>query len=166
MCSHSNTSSLLCKFVFDENLTQISEKKKGNTLDLIFTNNNDNIQYVDVCPDKWKSTKSDFFLIEVSITSTVTHQHPNPTKLRDNILIFKNADLQGLHDYLLDFDFSHCFQSKDVEFIWSELKRILSVSMVSFIPKVKLHPVNRPKWLTPNVRHQIIKCKSMKIRLG
>ena len=75
---------------------------------------------MDACPDKWKSAKSDHFLIEVGIASTVT--------LISKMQIFKDSD------YLLDFDFSHCFQSTDVGFIWSELKHIL-------YPKVKLHPV-------------------------
>ena len=46
-----------------------------------------------------------------------------------------NVVLAGLCDYLLDFDFSSYFASKDVEDMWSFLKSVLTTALDQFVPK-------------------------------
>ena len=46
---------------------------------------------------------------------------PNLTNAR-SVLDYSNADWDGLSSYLLDTDFSDCFQSSDIEFVWNTIK--------------------------------------------
>ena len=51
---------------------------------------------------------------------------------------FPKADMEGLHSYLKTTDFSVCFQSIDVDTVWSTLKLLILNAMELFIPKVRL----------------------------
>ena len=50
-------------------------------------------------------------------------------------LDYKNMDLVGLCDYLLDFDFSPYLKSTEVESTWSSLTCVLTKSLDFFTPK-------------------------------
>ena len=68
---------------------------------------------------------------------------------------FSKADLRGLSSFLMDTDFSCCFQSRDVELVWSVIKHSILAAMYKFIPKVKLRSHQRPKWYTPDIQHHL-----------
>ena len=67
---------------------------------------------------------------------------------------FSKADFDGLADYLLDFDFSTCFNSNNIEFIWSIIRQSIITAMHLFIPKVKVKQ-KQPMWFTSNIRHHL-----------
>ena len=80
---------------------------------------------------------------------------------------FPKADMVGLCSYLECTDFSACFQSSDVDFVWSTIKLLILNAMELFIPKVRLKSSQFPKWFTSDIRHDINclrtlrkKCKS------
>ena len=58
---------------------------------------------------------------------------------------------------LSSFDFSPCFQTHTIEFIWSYIESTLVNAMNRFIPRIKIHNNHQPKWFTPEIRHHI-KC--------
>ncbi len=69
---------------------------------------------------------------------------------------FSKADWVGLGNYLLDsdFKFSMCFETYDVDEVWSIVRLIIYSGMDLFIPKVRLRSFQFPKWFTPELRHK------------
>jgi len=55
----------------------------------------------------------------------------------------------------MDTDFSYCFQSRDVEFIWSVIKHSTLAAMHKFILKIKLWSHQCLKWFTPDIQHHL-----------
>ena len=53
--------------------------------------------------------------------------------------------------------FSPYFQSHNIEFIWSYIESILINAMYQFIPRIKIHSNQQPRWFTPEIRHHL-KC--------
>ena len=68
---------------------------------------------------------------------------------------FPKADMEGFRSYLKTTDFSVCFQSSDVDTVWSTLKLLILYAMELFIPKVRLKTHQYPKWFTSDIRHSI-----------
>jgi len=150
----SSLSSNFCDFVFDCNLTQhILEPThiKGNTLDLVFTNNDISISNLAITPPG-KVIDTDHFLI----TSSPDYGIQSPIKVTSRFVFdHSKADLDGLCSYLLDTNFDKCFQSNDVESVWNELELVIYDAMHLFIPKIKINPSRNPKWFTPSIRHRL-----------
>ena len=95
---------------------------------------------------------------ELLLPSTPSHfrqlPHGNDTLVFD----FPKANMPGipgLRSFLENSDFSHCFLSCDVDHVWSSIKLIIQLAMDLFIPKVKLHSHQFPKWFTPDIRHNL-----------
>ena len=57
---------------------------------------------------------------------------------------YSKADWISLCNYLLDEDFSVCYDSQCVEEVWSVLKLILNEAMPLFIPKVVIRKKQLP----------------------
>ena len=114
----SETSSLFCDFVYDNNLDQLVTEPthvKGNILDLILTNVSDNIQDVSVYSRKIPLS-TDNFIISCSIQVTTRSQAKANCYYVYN---FSKADFAGLVSHLLDYKFDYCLSSSDMEFVWS-----------------------------------------------
>ena len=90
-----------------------------------------------------------------SLLTFVHGLQPTLKLLHTLCLDFSKADLTGLSSFLMDTDFSCCFQSRDVELVWSVIKHSILTAMHKFIPKVKLRSHQRPKWFTPDIQHHL-----------
>ena len=66
---------------------------------------------------------------------------------------YKKADWTSINDFLLDFNFDICYESRDVDEIWSFLKLAIHEAMSLFIPKVFLKKNQHPKWFSAETRH-------------
>ena len=77
---------------------------------------------------------------------------------------FKNADMEGLLMYLLDYDFSSCFHSNDIEHVWAIIKRAVLKAMDLHIPQVKVKAQKQPKWFTSDIRHHLNCLRSLRKR--
>ena len=55
-----------------------------------------------------------------------------------------------------------CFESNDIEFVWSSLKFTILYGMKLFIPKVRLRSHQRPKWVTSNLQHDLNRFRTLK----
>ena len=149
----SSLSTLFCDFMFDNNLSQLirqSTHNKGNILDLVLTNDLDCIGDVSVTDSL--PIKSDHYLIHFFINSQPVRSAKSKSR---QVIDYSKKYMQGLCDYLLDYDFTSCFSSMNVELIWSELKSIIISAIHNFAPTVKLRCRQTPKWFTSQIRHQL-----------
>ena len=48
---------------------------------------------------------------------------------------YRNADLNGLFDFISNCNFDICYQSNDIEYVWSTIYSYLHTAMDLFIPK-------------------------------
>ena len=57
---------------------------------------------------------------------------------------YSQGDYLGLCDYLSHLDFTPCYLSHDVEYIWHTIEHLLSDAMQLFIPISKIHSDQHP----------------------
>ena len=115
LLGHSAIANQFCDLVFQTGLHQLIDKPThihGNILDLLLTNLDDNI--------------GDLQSIQISYCHQIIHYHfsvsvsvatfsKSTTYLTFN---YSKGDYQGLIEYLLQSDFTPCYLSHDVEYIW------------------------------------------------
>ncbi len=65
------------------------------------------------------------------------------------------GDYNSICSALLDFDFSICYMSANVEEVWSIISNQIMSVMLRFIPRFKLKRKRRPKWISSDLQHQI-----------
>ena len=120
------------------------------------------IQNTSVNP-KPLSTFSDDYIISFDIScctlSTSCSNKPS------YVFNFSKANFFDLFSFLLDFDFSACFQSYDIEFIWSTIKSVIFVAISLFVPKTCLRRHQEPKWFNSDIRHHRNCFRSLKKKL-
>ena len=145
-----------CDFIFDNALLQISDKPThtgGNILDLIITNSDDCVRNLTI-HSSGHLVISDHFTLTFHLSTTLpSYARYMPKYVYD----YPKADYNGLCSYLLDFDFSPCLLSQDVELVWYAIKNAIYEGMTFFIPKVRLRRHQYPRWFTPELRH-LSKC--------
>ena len=130
---------------------------KGNTLDLVITNNEHSVCDLTVLPPQCGTIctiPTDHSLITFYTTSHTPQRNPTPLA---SALVFDypKADLEGLSCYLLDYDFSICLQSSCIGIVWTNIKEAVTNAMNLFIPKVRLRRHQTPKWYTSDIRHHL-----------
>ena len=133
---------------------------KGNLLDLVLTNVDDIIYdlAVNTCHPL---ISSDHFIISFSVRDTTPSLQSNKGQF---VFDISKADLNGLLHFLLDSDFSVCFQSDSVEHVWAVIKNIIYNGMHQHIPKVKLKSHACPKWFDSEIRHQLNRLRTLRRR--
>ena len=135
----------------------------GNILDLVISNSPDSILNLHVRHVPLLS--SDHFLISFFVRA-VTCNHslprPRPSSFRD----YTSADYEGMCDYLLDWDFSECLASSDVEFIWAQVKFAIYSAIELFVPLVSCPRSysHLPKWFNSDLRHKLKCVKTLRRR--
>ena len=89
--------------------------------------------------------------------SASTPQRPPRGNDSHFVFDFPKADMDqdGLCSYFESSDFSACFQSSDVDFVWSTIKLLILNAMELSIPMVRLKSRQYPKWFSSNIRHDI-----------
>lgn len=150
----STPSSIFCDFLFDHNLHQLVTSpthSKGNILDLVITNHPDIITNISIDSRQELLISSDHFPILFSIPFNTKSNYSPPQYILD----YSKADWEGLLIYLLDFDFTDFYSSDDIEYSWNSLKSTIINASSLFIPKIRLHSHQRPKWFTKDIQHHI-----------
>ena len=156
----SMSSNVFCEFIFDCNLTQHVTQpthKKGNILDLVLTSPSVNIKHLSVNP-QLLSEFSDHFIISFDVSFSPS---ANISKLLC-VFDFSKTNFTDICSFLLDFDFSVCFYSRDIEFIWSTIKSVIFVAISLFVPKKISKQINEPKWFNSGIRHHHNCLRTMK----
>ena len=159
----SDFSSNLCDLIFQHNyVQQVAHPTQihGNILDLIITSSEDMVSDINLTQEFNQAIKSDHYLINFKLHLTSSA----PTTSKDPVYIFDfhKGDYDGLNDFLTNTDFSTCYQSNNVEFIWSFIKSTLSNAMREFIPLIKQNAAYHPKYFTPSIRHQVNCTRTLK----
>ena len=148
--------SQLCDLVFDPNLYQCVDQPthiKGNILDLIITNSIDRISGVTIHQEPFSS--SDPLPISFSLLDIKTYTSHQLRPL--NFFNYAKADYHGMCDFLLDWDFSSCFDSLDIDVIWSGIKCAICMAISKCVPFVttSCRHSHLPKWFDSNIRHNL-----------
>ena len=110
-----------CDVICDCNFVQLVDFPthiRGNTLDLIFSNNPDSVANI----VSSVSTHSDHHLLTFTINSSPPVVSSPPMI---EIFDYAKGDLENLSDFVLNIDFSSCFNSIDTDVIWSSFYSLL-----------------------------------------
>jgi hypothetical protein len=150
-----------CELISDFGLTQLVSApthKKGNILDLILTDTPEIFSDVKVLPFMFDS---DHFPIVARINLRLSRSSGS----RRSVLDYKNADYNGLSEYLgnrvgINSDFTRKHANTDVEDKWGDWVSILNEGINSFIPKRLVSDTHRPKWIDADVKHLSNRVKS------
>ena len=123
-----------CDIIFDLNLTQLINQSTyiaGNTLDLVLISSPDSIFNLHVHDNPPLPIPSDHYIITFDVFASPVS---GKTKSQIHFLNFSKGDYEGHCHFLSTVDFSHCFQSEDVEFIWSYLNALIKDAINKFVP--------------------------------
>ena len=154
---NTSSSAKFCETVFELNLTQLIDEAThihGNILDLVLTNNIDIIHDITVNSKQPLPISSDHFIITFKLHSNMACSFD---KLVTKMPNFANGDFVGLCHYLSNADFTPCFQSNDIEFVWSFISTLIKSGFSHFIPTTVINHQRQPKWFNSDIRHHI-KC--------
>ena len=146
-----------CDIIFNLNLTQLINQPThiaGNILDLILTSSPDSISNLHIHDNLPLSIPSDHYIITFDIAASPVH---SKTKGQIHLLNFSKGDYEGLCYFLSTVDLSLCFQSEDIEFIWSFLNNLIGDAINKFVPISSISHNKQPIWFNSNIRHHI-KC--------
>ena len=131
---------------------------KGNILDIVLSNTSF-INNIQVEPSQLISSDHFMVLFNIACSSKPAQKHK-----ANYVFHFKNADMEGLLMYLLDYDFCSCFHSNDNERVWVIINRAILKAMNLHIPKLKVKAQKQPKWFTSDIRHQLNCLRSLRKR--
>ena len=134
-------------------MIDVPTHSKGHTLDLIITNTPDRVS--DICVDGSLFHYSDHFPISLSICALLPKLKVVSSPQR--CLNFSKADYEGMVDFLLDWDFSVCLDSSDVDVIWSHIQFAIRSAIHKFVPlcTTTRRFSHLPKWFNSELRHNI-----------
>lgn len=142
-----------CDFIFNFNLTQLiahPTHRKGNILDLVISNTPEVVDNLLI--NKHPSLDTDHFMISFDLKRG--HLVPKSCS-SEAIPVYSKTDMEGLSNYLLDYDFSSFFNSLDIEQVWAGLCRVIGEAVVRFTPTTARKNQNSPIWFTPQIRHEL-----------
>ena len=148
------SSSLFCVFMFEHSLSQLVTDPthvKGNTLDLIITNNKTLISDISIeAPSS--QLASDHYCLSFSICTSPNKATETP---RVYIWDYAKADFNCLCSHLECTNFDLALASHSVETIWSIIKTAISDAMTISVPRLRLRSHQRPKWFTSVISHKL-----------
>ena len=80
----------------------------------------------------------------------IAHYHKNkPSELPQYKYGFHHANWEDMNQYSYSNNFSQIFNSRDIKFIWEQLKVAIHNATNMFVPKVSTRIANQPRWFTP-----------------
>ena len=124
-------SNSFCEFIFDCNLTQhVMEPThvKDNILDLVLSSDRVNVDGLNIFRSVF--IHSDHFIASFSCHCDIL---PSISCKSSYVFDFSKTDFDSICSYLLDVDFSVCFESNDIEFIWCKLKSFIFEAMSLYV---------------------------------
>ena len=133
-------SNTYAEMIFDLNLMQLIDSPTHTTgyiLDVILTNTDycrNNVTHPTLPP----GFSSDHHII----TFSITHYSNRPSELPKYKYDFHYASWGDMNQYLYSYNFSHIFNSRDIKFIWEQLKLAIFNTTNMFVPKVSTRNAN------------------------
>ena len=129
--------------MFLTQLVTFPTHQKGNILDLAFTDVPDKILNIETVGNLGSSDHS-VIRLDISFTSNFNFSC-------DKILDWKNADIEGLDEFLQEVNWTEHLGNLDTEQSWSFFKDKIDEGIDTFIPKMARRKKNRPCWIDNKV---------------
>ena len=120
-------------------------------MDLVLTNS-ENIVSNLLVTEPHPLSPTDHHIVSFNIQYATQSKQSNKHKY---VYDFSKADFDGLFNHLLETDFSDCYNSADVEDVWSVIKHAILYAMNLHISQVKIMSQKHPKWYNSDVRHHL-----------
>ena len=136
-----NLSQLICK----------SAHTAGNTLDLVLTNIPDHIFNIDVLSVPPLSIPSDHCIVTFNLQTPNDGTHNQATSSFD----FNKGDCNSLCHFLSNCDFTPCFESNNIEYVWYYISELIKDGIKQFVPTIRVNCHDHPKWFNFSIRHNI-----------
>ena len=114
---------------------------KGNILDILLTNSENNVNNIIVESDKIICS-SDHFPILFDFQLKCRRKKSSKRRCYN----FKRADWQGLNNDLLHFDWSQYVDCQESDIAWSNFSKILTHFVDKNIPKISIKSEFQPPW--------------------
>ena len=155
LSGHTYFSNQLYDLIFQFNMTQLvtsSTHTEGNLLDLVITDSPNLINLLTIHSHKSIPITSDHYLISFTVQHCSVKQKKSPATCIHN---FIRCDYHGMCDYLSSCDLSSFYVTADIKEAWSILKYHINRAIDLYVPKIKLHSSQHPKWFNSHIRHHI-----------
>jgi len=120
----------------------------GNTLNLILTNIPDHIFNIDVHSAPPLSIPSDHYN-NVQTPNDDTHNQATTS------FDFNKGDYNSLCHFLSNCDFTPCFESNNIEYMWCYISELIKDGIKQFVPTIRINHHNHAKWFNSSIRHNI-----------
>ena len=162
-----NISNAYAEMAFDLNLTQLITSPThivGNVLDVILTNC-DYYQNIEIQSTLPRGLSSDHYIINFYLQSPVQY-HYMAADSSKCIYNYSRANWEEMNHFLHSYNFNHCLNSDDTEFIWAQLKSAIHTALNLFVPILPAKSTNQPKWFTPTIRHKVKCLRTLKRRFS
>ena len=130
-----------------EQLIDFKTHIRGNTLDLLFTNQPDKIINIEALGNLGNSDHS-IILCELEYNSQFNIS-------TEKIYNWKNADFGGLSEFLQNVDWERELNGTPTDEAWNFLKGKILSGMDIFVPKISRRTKNSPRWMTTLVKRLI-----------
>jgi len=130
-----------------EQLIDFKTHIRGNTLDLLFTNQPDKIINIEALGNLGNSDHS-IILCELEYNSQFNIS-------TEKIYNWKNADFGGLSEFLQNVDWERELNGTPMDEAWNFLKGKILSGMDIFVPKISRRTKNSPRWMTTLVKRLI-----------
>ena len=156
LVGRSEISNAFSDFVHSHNLSQLvtfHTYVNGNTLDLILTMSPLLVNNLNPCDLFHNRLISDHFLITFSL-STSFYIHRSVAGCVGQVN-YSKLYIEGLTDYLFDYDFALYYKLDSVESLLSHLKKIIRHAISLFAPSKKYKPYKSPVWFNTDIRHKL-----------
>lgn len=124
------------------------------------SNMEDMVSHINISQENNTVLGSDHYILDFELQSVSPYHQSSSVPVY--VFDYSKGDYDGLNNYLLNVNFSACYNSSDVELIWSFIKSTTSEAMSIFIPTIKLKAAHYPKYFNPSLIHQINCIQSLK----
>ena len=76
---------------------------------------------------------------------------------------FTKGDYDSLC-YFLNFDFSPCLESNNIEHVWCYISELIKDGIKQFISTIRVNRYNQPKWFNSSIRHNINRVRTLRCK--
>ena len=150
-------SQMLCDFACSKNFVQLitsSTHRRGNTLDLIFTNSPHRVNNINISQP---SIPTDHYLVSADILMAIASRS-HSTDQDVFHYSYLRTDFESMGNFLEHAAEYYCnvvATTTDVDFSWSHFKLMIESACNQFVPKVRKRNKMQPQWFNSSIRQDL-----------
>ena len=165
MTATTTLGTLFCELSFNLNLIQVISKPThihGNTLDIVLSNNPNDITNILVDNSTTTYTKSDHYLITFKYITASHHTFHKPTP-STKIPLFSKADPVKVYEFI-SAHIGSITTSPDanVNTLCNNLRDLMFMVCNSTVPHISISKSHQPKWFNAQIRHLLNKVHTLR----